>query len=229
MSGSDDLARAIAGRDVDVSDLVRRAEDGAGAEAEEVLRGLLVDDLLRRAAALLGRRTAVALVGIREGVEPIVRDLDESALEDEVRLEREVRTHNELLLDACARGAVIPFRFGTAFPDADALEAWIVAHREALAAELERLRGKTEWSVEVLAAEAPADPARYLDERLATATRPDVRVRLAELAEEASGSAYLLAEENRPAFEALVAELEAEGYELRISGPWPPYTFAKLP
>lgn len=229
MSGSDDLARAIAGRDVDVSDLVRRAEDGARAEAEEVLRGLLVDDLLRRAAAQLGGRTAVALVGIREGIEPIVRDLDESALNDEVRLEREVRAHNELLLDACARGVVIPFRFGTAFPDADALELWIDAHREALAAELGRLRGKTEWSVEVLAAEAPADPARYLDDRLATATRPDVRVRLAELAEEASGSAYLLAEANRPAFEALVAELEAEGYELRISGPWPPYTFAKLP
>ena len=56
-----------------------------------------------------------------------------------------------------------------------------------------------------------------------------MRVRLAELAEESSGNAYLVADANLQAFEAAIAELEAEGYELRISGPWPPYTFAKLP
>ena len=229
MDGSDDLARAIAARDVDVRDIVRRAEDAARAEAEERLRGLLVDDLLRRAVAHLGGRKVVALLGIREGVRPIVRELDETALNDEVQLEREVRAHNELLLEACARGVVIPFRFGTAFPDSGAVDAWIAEHREALAVELERLRGKAEWSVEVVAPEAPTDPARYLDDRLATATRPDVRVRLAELAEESSANAYLVADANLQAFEAAIAELEAEGYELRISGPWPPYTFAKLP
>jgi Gas vesicle synthesis protein GvpL/GvpF len=229
MGAADDLARALAARDVDVSDIVRAAEAGARAEVEEMLRRLMVDDLVRRAAAQLGGRRVVTLVGVREGLEPIVRELDESALYDEAQLEREVRTHNELLLEACGRGVVIPFRFGTAFPDREAVDGWIAEHRDALALELDRLRGKTEWTVEVLAPEPLSDPGGYLEARLATATRPDLRGRLAELAEESAGSAYLLSEANRPAFDEALAALEAEGYELHVSGPWPPYTFAKLP
>jgi hypothetical protein len=30
-------------------------------------------------------------------------------------------------------------------------------------------------------------------------------------------------------FAAAIAALEAEGYELRVTGPWPPYSFARLP
>jgi hypothetical protein len=227
VDAADELARALGTRALDVAELVRRAEAGAYADAEETLRRLLAEDLLRRAAAHLAGRRVLALVGVGEGVRPIARELDESALHDERRLEAEVRTHNELLLDAMGRGAVVPFRFGTAFPDEDALHAWLGEHRDALALELERLRGKAEWTVEVTAAEAAATPERYLEERLATATRADVRERIAAVADERNGNAYLLADARRAELEALLAELEAEGYELRISGPWPPYSFTR--
>ena len=75
-------------------------------------------------------------------------DLAPGDLDDEARLERLVRAHNELLLGALEAGAVVPFRFGTTFPDRAALDEWLERHRIELAAELERLRGTAEWSVE---------------------------------------------------------------------------------
>jgi len=229
MDAADELARALAARELDVTELVRRAEAGAYADAEDTLRRLLAADLLQRAAARYADRRVIGLVGVTEGVRPIVRELDESALHDERRLEHEVRTHNDLLLDAMTDGSVIPFRFGTAFPDEAALHGWLGDHRDALALELERLRGKAEWAIDVVGPAATAEPEHYLAERLATATRPDVRERLAALAEESKGDAYLIAESKRPELDALVGCLESEGYELRISGPWPPYSFARLP
>jgi Gas vesicle synthesis protein GvpL/GvpF len=228
MSAADELARALAGRDVDVADLVRRAEADARAEAEDVLRGLLREDILRRGVAQLTQTDVVALVGIADGVEPLVLQLRSTDLDDEAALERAVRDHSELLLGALRGGAVLPFRFGTTFPTRAALDDWVSLHRAALAAELERLRGTTEWSVELLG-EVDEEPARYLESRLATAVRPDVRARLAAVSIEQRGDAYLVAADGRDAFAAALADLEAEGYELRTTGPWPPYSFARLP
>jgi len=229
VSAADDLARALAAREADVSELVRQAEADARAEVAQTLRELFAEDLLRRALALVSGSRVLALVGVLDGVEPLVRKLDESVLLDEARLEAEVRVHNELLLDALGRGAVVPFRFGTVFPDRGALDAWIAAHRKELAKELDRLRGKAEWAVEVLESARPAQARQYLEQRLATAIRPDVRPKLAALAEEVSGNAYLVAASAQDAFDAAIAELEREGYELRVTGPWPAYSFARLP
>jgi len=229
MSAADELARALAARDVDVTELVRRAEAEARTEVAETLRRLFADDLLRRALSQLQGRRVLALVGVVDGVEPLARELDESALHDEARLEAEVRAHNELLLSALERGAVIPFRFGTVFPDRPALDDWVARHHAELALELERLRDKAEWAVELVARASEVEPARYLEQRLATAVRPDVRTRLAELADEAAGDAYLVSASAQDAFDALLAELEDEGYELRVTGPWPAYSFARLP
>ena len=99
-------------------------------------------------------------------------------------------------------------------------------HRARLELELARLRGKAEWSVEVIAPPRP-DGERYLEERLATAVLPDVRARLADVSDERAGDAYLVAAEQEEAFAAAVAELEAAGHELRVTGPWPPYSFAR--
>jgi gas vesicle protein GvpL/GvpF len=225
----DDLTRILAERELDVSDLVRQAEQDARADVAETLRRLFADDLLRRVGERLGGRPLVALVGVADGVRPLVLDLAPGDLENEARLERLVRTHNELLLRALEDGAVVPFRFGTTFPDRAALEAWLELHRDALATELERLRDTAEWSVEPVGSVPDVAAADYLGARLATTVKPGLRERLAAVSEEAAGDAYLVATARREEFGAAVAELEAEGYELRVTGPWPPYSFARLP
>jgi hypothetical protein len=229
VSALDDLARVLAERELDVGDLIRQAEDDARADAAETLRRLLVDDLLRRVGEQLGGRPLVALAGVADGVRPLVLDLAPGDLDDESRLERLVRTHNDLLLGALEDGAVVPFRFGTTFPDRAALEDWLERHRDALASELERLRGTAEWSVEPVGRVPDVDAAEYLGARLATTVKPGLRERLAAASEDAADDAYLVAKARQEEFGAAVAELEAEGYKLRVTGPWPPYSFARLP
>jgi hypothetical protein len=229
VSSLDDLARILAQRELDVGDLIRQAEEDARADVGDTLRRLFADDLLRRVGERLGGRPLVALAGVAEGVQPLVLDLEPGDLDDESRLERLVRAHNELLLKALEAGAVVPFRFGTTFPDRDALDAWLERHRDALAAELERLRGTEEWSVEPVGNMPDVGAGEYLEARLATTVRPGLRERLSAASEDAAGDAYLVAVARKDEFAAAIAELEAEGYELRVTGPWPPYSFARLP
>jgi hypothetical protein len=73
------------------------------------------------------------------------------------------------------------------------------------------------------------DAADYLGARLATTVKPGLRERLTAASEDSAGDAYLVAKARQDEFGAAVAELEAEGYELRVTGPWPPYSFARLP
>jgi hypothetical protein len=231
MTTPDELTRILAEQDVDVADLIRQAEADARAEVGETLRRLFADDLLRRAGEHLRgeRRPLVALAGVGDGVRPLVLELQPGDLENEARLEHLVRAHNELLLGALKEGAVVPFRFGTTFPDQAALEGWLEQHRTALAAELDRLRGMTEWSVETVGAVPQVDAAEYLGARLATAARPGLRERLAASSEDAAGNAYLVSAARQDEFAAAIGDLEAEGYQLRVTGPWPPYSFARLP
>ena len=229
MSALDDLARILAERELEVGDLIRQAEEDARADVGETLRRLFADDMLRRVGQRLGGKPLVALAGVAHGLRPLVLDLAPGDLDDEARLERLVRAHNELLLGALGEGAVVPFRFGTTFPDRAALDGWLEQHRAALAAELERLRGTAEWSVEPVGRMPDVDAAEYLGARLATTVRPGLRERLAGACEDAAGDAYLVAKSRQDEFAAAVAELEAEGYELRVTGPWPPYSFARLP
>jgi hypothetical protein len=227
----DDLARILAQRELDVGDLIRQAEQDARADVAETLRRLFADDLLRRVGERVGGggRPLVALAGVADGLRPLVLDLEPGDLDDEARLERLVRTHNELLLGALEEGAVVPFRFGTTFPDRAALDAWLERHRAALSSELERLRDTAEWSVEPVGSVPDVGASEYLEARLATTVRPGLRERLAAASVEVAGDAYLVATDRREEFAAAIAELEAEGYELRITGPWPPYSFARLP
>ena len=229
MSAFDDLARTLAERQLDIGALVEQAEADARAEVAETLRRLFADDLLRRVGQRLEGKPLVALTGVADGLRPLVLELAPGDLEDESRLERLVREHNELLIGALEEGAVVPFRFGTTFPDRAALEAWLERHSDALSAELERLRGTAEWSVEPVGSVPEVGAAEYLGARLATTVRPGLRERLAAASEDAAGDAYLVSRARQDEFGAAVAELEAEGYELRVTGPWPPYSFARLP
>jgi len=229
VSAADDLARILAERDLDVAELIRQAEADARADVAETLRRLFADDLLRRVGEQLGGRPVVALAGVADGLRPLVLDLEPGDLDDERRLERLVREHNELLLGALEAGAVVPFRFGTTFPDHAALDTWLERHRAALLAELDRLRGTAEWSVEPVGNVPDVGAAEYLEARLATTVRPGLRERLAAASEEARGDAYLVSRDRQDEFGAAISALEAEGYELRVTGPWPPYSFARLP
>jgi hypothetical protein len=56
-----------------------------------------------------------------------------------------------------------------------------------------------------------------------------LRERLAAASEEVAGDAYLVVTARQDEFAAAISDLEAEGYELRVTGPWPPYSFARLP
>lgn len=229
MSAIDDLARILAERDLDVQALIRQAEQDAQADVMETLRRLLADDLLRRVGERLGGQRLVALAGVADGLRPLVLELEPGDLDNEARLEQLVREHNELLLAALEEGAVVPFRFGTTFPDRAALGSWLDGHRTALDHELERLRGTAEWSVEPVGNVPDVGAADYLEARLATTVRPGLREKLAAASEETAGDAYLVAAGRRDEFAAALAALEAEGYELRVTGPWPPYSFARLP
>lgn len=218
---------AIAGLRLDVTELVRQAEAEARAEVLETLRGQFVAELLRRVQHELEPGGVVALAGVGEGVRPLAFELDRAALDDETQLERLVRRHNDLLVEALAEGVVVPFRFGTTFPDRATLDAWVERRRPELELELARLRGRAEWSVEPVTPTRP-EGEHYLEERLATAVLPDVRTRLAEVADERAGDAYLVATGRQAAFADAVAELEAAGHELRVTGPWPAYSFTRL-
>jgi Gas vesicle synthesis protein GvpL/GvpF len=229
VSGLDELARILAERELDVGDLIRQADEDARADVADTLRRMFADDLLRRVGQRLEGRQLVALAGVADGLRPLVLELDPGDLDDETRLERLVRAHNELLLGALEEGGVVPFRFGTTFPDRGALEAWLELHHTALSIELERLRGTTEWSVEPVGAVPDVDAAGYLEARLATTVRPGLRERLAAASEEAVGDAYLVATARQDEFAAAIAALEEEGQKLRVTGPWPPYSFARLP
>jgi hypothetical protein len=229
VSAYDDLARILAERELDVGALVEHAEADARAEVAETLRRLFADDLLRRVGQRLEGKPLVALAGVADGLRPLVLELAPGDLDEEARLERLVREHNELLIGALEEGAVVPFRFGTTFPDRAALEAWLERHRDALSAELDRLRGTAEWSVEPVGSMPEVGAAEYLGARLATTVRPGLRERLAAASEDAAGDAYLVSCARQDEFGAAVAELESEGYELRVTGPWPPYSFARLP
>jgi hypothetical protein len=229
MSAFDDLARILAEREIDVAALIEQAEADARAEVAETLRRLFADDLLRRVGQRLGGQPLVALAGVADGLRPLVLELAPGDLDQEARLERLVREHNELLIGALEEGAVVPFRFGTTFPDRAALEAWLERHGEALSDELERLRDTAEWSVEPVGSVPDVGASEYLGARLATTVRPGLRERLAAASEDTAGDAYLVSRGRQEEFGAAVAELESEGYELRVTGPWPPYSFARLP
>ena len=64
--------------------------------------------------------------------------------------------------DVHRAGGVVPFRFGTVFPDRAALEDWLGRNRPELERELARLRGKAEWGVEIVTRAPEVEAGRYL-------------------------------------------------------------------
>jgi hypothetical protein len=80
-------------------------------------------------------------------------------LEDLEWLERVARAHDGVLARALEAGAVVPLRLCTIFTDEEGVRRMLDRRREFLLDSLDRLRGKAEWSVKVLADQARIETA----------------------------------------------------------------------
>jgi hypothetical protein len=115
--------------------------------------------------------------------------------------------HQEVVSDLMKRTAIVPLRAFTMFSSEEALRAYLSANAEMLAASLQRLDGKQEWTLRI-----ELDAAKW-SEALATRVGP-LRELLAQIASAPPGKAFLLRkkldEEKRRASHAAEDELVAE-------------------
>lgn len=144
--------------------------------------------------------------------------------------------------------AVLPMRFGTVLADEAALVEALGRRRHELAANLDRVRGRVELGVRVLA-DAGERPdaatgrdyllARVEEHRAAERAARDIHPPLAALARDSRtrpptgpgtlfAAAYLVDRRDVPAFRGEVERAAAAaGLRAVLTGPWPAYSFAE--
>jgi hypothetical protein len=178
-------------------------------------------------------------------VSVVTEELD---LEDVDTVARLARAHDSVLRAAHAQTDVIPFRLGALYASRDAVADMLRERADAFRELLARLRGMTEWGVKGFPQAAPAAPppktgAEYLARRRAERETATVETAAAEV-HEALAARAAAAELNTPrdqgqilngaylvprdaAFAALVDEQGRRHaqLELKVTGPWPPYSF----
>jgi hypothetical protein len=148
---------------------------------------------------------------------------------------------------------LLPVRYGTRVPDAEAAARALEANHDQLVESLEFVRGAVEVSVRVLGdgqpsatPDTPATPASGLAYMRAKAkklaTEDDVRqaiheplaalaraesIRPAGLPGELMHAAYLVSQDQVPSLTATVEELQRAhpGWQITCTGPWPSYSF----
>ncbi len=103
-----------------------------------------------------GLSAVVCDVGLEEfGEEPLTRNL-----EDLVWLERVARTHNDVVWAVAAQATCAPLRLVTICSDDDSVRSRVDALRVDLDRVLDRVEGRQEWSLKLLAhREASSEPA----------------------------------------------------------------------
>jgi hypothetical protein len=152
--------------------------------------------------------------------------------------------HERVVEALMARGAVLPMRFGTRFPDAGRVRAALADRREALADALVRVRGRVELAVRALqpVPEIAAGSGReYLHAKLigerSTVALHEPLAALAVAARrwpkrapgELLRAAYLVEQPAVGRFRGAVERLQREHPEaaLLCTGPWPAYSFVE--
>ena len=148
----------------------------------------------------------------------------------------------------------LPFRFGTLVTE-EQLRNYVTARREALLANLARVRGCVEMSVKIIlelkdqqpgqtAVEKPGtafllekrreilgseEIASWLSERLGDSVR-GTRINTIVADKLLLSAAHLVERESVAQYRQLLKQARAERPELKIltSGPWPPYSFANI-
>jgi hypothetical protein len=243
-----------------------------------IARGVEAADLVETA----GLRGAPLSVVDHRGVQAVVCPVDLAEfgeeplrrhLEDLAWLEEVARGHDEVVRAVAALATTAPMRLVTICSDDDSVRSRIDALYAPLVAALDRIEGRSEWSVKAyakraeVAEEAPAAPAAggtsgaaYLQRKRERAeARRTSQARGHETAEAIHtalgehsvagrrlpaqdarltgreepmllNGAYLVPDDERDAFLAMIGELAVEhgDVELDVRGPWPPYSFAVL-
>ena len=159
--------------------------------------------------------------------------------------------HERVVERLMAERAVLPMRFGTTLPEADALRAALAARHAELLAALERVRRRVELGVRAVdiagssppPTTPPANGREYLLAKLAHNTgaertaeslhRPlaalavDGRCHPVHRPREVLRGSYLVDRAEVPAFRVAVERLQRErpAVALLCTGPWPPYSF----
>jgi Gas vesicle synthesis protein GvpL/GvpF len=168
-------------------------------------------------------------------------DASEDAVLTHARIVDELTALNE---------AVLPARFGRAYPDAEALKKAVAEQSEALRLALDRVRGCLELGLRVLSEPSdggsPESGREYMLDRLDRRRRAErladeVHEPLAALAKAETrtvaatpqlllSAAYLVPREDLERFQSALRELEGAHPELSLActGPWPPYSFATV-
>lgn len=139
---------------------------------------------------------------------------------------------------------VLPLRYGTSVPDADAAGRLLEANQDHLLRSLEFVRDATEVSVRVLNASgrsarsrlrasvraivAEADVARAVHERLSVMAQAQTLRPV--LPGEMLRAAYLVEQDAVEPFSAVVRQLQLAhpAWQITFTGPGPPYSFASL-
>jgi hypothetical protein len=141
-----------------------------------------------------------------------------------------LRAHQDVLREALALGAVLPFGFATVLKNDAAVRALLRRDRARLSDGLARLSGMSEWSLKAYSDEHRGGAiVDALHERLASTTSGALRLPCAER-RVALHAAYLVTEAEASVFAGLVWKLaheyHAEGIALELTGPWPAFHFS---
>ena len=142
----------------------------------------------------------------------------ERNLEDLDWLERTARAHEAVLARALAAGAVVPMRLCTIFAGEEQLREMLERERGVLLDALERVEGRAEWSVKLV-----ADPSAL--EAAARERAPALAALSADARGESPGRAYLarkkldrlLRDEARALAEAAAEEVHAQLRERAVA------------
>jgi hypothetical protein len=155
------------------------------------------------------------------------------SLQERRTFEALVRAHHEVLREALALGAVVPFGFATVVKNEAAVRALLKRDRARLVEGLARLRGMSEWSLKAYSDEHRGGAlVDELHERLASTTTSAARLPRAERGL-ALHAAYLVTEAEAAVFAGLVwklaREYDPDGIALELTGPWPAFHFSEAP
>lgn len=166
------------------------------------------------------------------GLAALVSPIDTT---DPERTDEAVERHNDVLRDVLESGyTVVPMQFGMAFESEATLRGVVGGAEAAFRSALDELEDTVELGLKLVGPDpAAADPAALDDDAVGRLSELAVDVERNDLFSDrlALNRAYLVEREQRAAFDDAVDALAAtlgDGWHVKYTGPWPPYSFVNL-